>query len=104
SGHGLSLVVGALAAWGRTHRPHPDGISPRFVAERTGVEAEPAFVTPDGELVSPSELSTGSTPDLRSVSGRKFSPPPPRWTGQPGAGGAAGPAPAAHRGRTRGLQ
>src|SRR5690606_19721320 len=68
SGHGLSLVVGALAAWGRTHRPHPDGISPRFVAERTGVEAELAFVTPDGELVSPSELSAGSTPDLRSVS------------------------------------
>lgn len=55
AGRSLSVVIAALATWGSTYRPRPDGTSPRFATEDT--IAQLAFVTTDGEQVPPSELT-----------------------------------------------
>jgi DNA-binding HxlR family transcriptional regulator len=62
AGRALSLVIGALADWGRTYRPHPDGTSPRF-ANQTGRVARLGFVTASGEPARPAELVARRTPD-----------------------------------------
>jgi DNA-binding HxlR family transcriptional regulator len=56
AGESLSLVIGALADWGRAHRPRPDGTSPRFLVEESGIPAQLAFVTPAGDHVPPDQL------------------------------------------------
>lgn len=68
SGRGLSLVIGALAAWGHTHLPHPEGDSPRFVAEETGAATLLAFVTEDGRRMPPERLIAHRSPDIRVAS------------------------------------
>ena len=64
AGRGLSVVVAALANWGRTYRPRLDGTSPRFALAGSGMEAELAFVTANGEQVPPSELTARRTDDV----------------------------------------
>ncbi|MFK0124298.1 hypothetical protein ACIQSP_13365 [Streptomyces nigra] len=53
AGRSPSLIIAALADWGRTHLPRPDGTSPRFSLDESGTVAELAFVTADGEVVPP---------------------------------------------------
>jgi DNA-binding HxlR family transcriptional regulator len=65
SGRALTLVIGALADWGRIYRPRPDGTSPCFTGEETGMVARLGFVTVDGEFVPPAELVAQRTPDTR---------------------------------------
>jgi len=68
SGRSLSLVVGALATWGRSYLPHPDGTSPRFTAEGSGTQAQPAFVTGDGDRIPPGRMIAHRVPDLQTAS------------------------------------
>ncbi|GAA5125501.1 winged helix-turn-helix transcriptional regulator [Pseudonocardia adelaidensis] len=63
AGRSLSLVIGALAVWGRTHRPKSDGTSPRFTVDESGLTARLAFVTSDGQEVAPERLSAVRTAD-----------------------------------------
>lgn len=63
SGRALSLVIAALADWGRTYRPHPGGTSPRFASEETGKVARLGFATSDGKLEQPTKLVARRTPD-----------------------------------------
>lgn len=63
AGRGLSLVIAALAAWGRTYRPRPDGTSPRFDLADEGAPARLAFLTPDGAEVSPARLTANRATD-----------------------------------------
>ncbi|KAB2976902.1 helix-turn-helix transcriptional regulator [Streptomyces sp. SS1-1] len=65
AGRSLSLIIAALAEWGRTHRPRPDGTSPRFSLDESGTPAELAFVTADGEVVPPHALTARRTEDAR---------------------------------------
>ncbi|MGV9641132.1 winged helix-turn-helix transcriptional regulator [Streptomyces sp. NPDC003514] len=65
AGRSLSLIIAALAEWGRTHRPRPDGTSPRFSLDESGTVAELAFVTADGEVVPPHALTARRTEDAR---------------------------------------
>ncbi|MFJ4759071.1 winged helix-turn-helix transcriptional regulator [Streptomyces sp. NPDC088763] len=65
AGRGLSLIIAALADWGRTHRPRPDGTSPRFSLDESGTVAELAFVTSDGTVVPPHALTAHRTEDAR---------------------------------------
>ena len=63
AGRSLSAVIAALSDWGRTHRPAPDGTSPQFTTEGTGRRTRLAFVTDDGDEVSPAQLVARRTPD-----------------------------------------
>ncbi|MFZ4151511.1 winged helix-turn-helix transcriptional regulator [Streptomyces pseudogriseolus] len=63
AGRSLSVVIAALASWGRTHRPRSDGTSPRFALEDSGTVAQLAFVTVDGEVVPPHLLTARRTAD-----------------------------------------
>jgi DNA-binding HxlR family transcriptional regulator len=63
AGRGLTTVIAALADWGRTYRPRPDGTSPRFTLEDTGTPARLAFVTDAGTHVPPAELTANRTED-----------------------------------------
>lgn len=63
AGRSLSVVIAALATWGRTYRPRPDGTSPRFALEDSGTIARLAFVTDDGEAVPPARLAARRTAD-----------------------------------------
>lgn len=63
AGRSLSVVIAALATWGRTHRPRPDGTSPRFTLADSGTPARLAFVTADGEYVAPERLAARRTED-----------------------------------------
>lgn len=56
AGRSLSVVIAALAAWGRARRPRPDGTSPDFFVRDSGTPARLAFVTEDGAQVSPEQL------------------------------------------------
>jgi DNA-binding HxlR family transcriptional regulator len=69
-GRSLSLVVAALAEWGRTARPRTDGTSPVFTDSETGELAQLAFVTPSGRSTPPARLQARRTADdeLPSVS------------------------------------
>lgn len=64
SGRALTLVIGALAGWGRVHRPRPDGTSPCFAGGKSGSIARLGFVTTDGEFAL-AELITQRTPDAQ---------------------------------------
>src|SRR5690242_12460500 len=44
AGRSLSVVIAALAAWGRDHRPHPDGTSPQFMVDDSAGPVQIAFV------------------------------------------------------------
>ncbi|MEQ8145142.1 helix-turn-helix domain-containing protein [Streptomyces sp. OP7] len=63
AGQGLTTVIAALASWGRTHRPHPEGTSPQFALADSGTAARLAFVTADGERVRPEHLTAHRRPD-----------------------------------------
>lgn len=63
AGRSLSLVIAALAAWGRTYRPRPDGTSPRFDLADDGTTARLAFLTPDGAEVPPTQLTARRAAD-----------------------------------------
>ncbi|MFH9331355.1 winged helix-turn-helix transcriptional regulator [Streptomyces althioticus] len=63
SGRDLSLIIAALASWGRNHRPRPDGTSPLFALEDSGTVARLAFVTSDGAAVPPHALTARRTED-----------------------------------------
>jgi DNA-binding HxlR family transcriptional regulator len=63
SGRSLSLVVAALAAWGREYRPHPDGTSPRFSTEDADVPARLAFIDGCGGVLAPDALVARRTED-----------------------------------------
>jgi DNA-binding HxlR family transcriptional regulator len=65
SGRALSLVIGALASWGRTYRPHPEGTSPRFELDDSGAVAQLAFVTQDGNEAPAAHLKAIRTEDRR---------------------------------------
>ncbi len=65
SGRALSLVIGALASWGRTYRPHPEGTSPRFELDDSGDPAQLAFVTHDGTEAPADQLKAVRTDDRR---------------------------------------
>ena len=65
SGRSLSVVVAALAAWGRTYRPQPGGTSPQFAIEDSGIPVRLAFVDPDGGFSSPERLVARRTDDLQ---------------------------------------
>jgi DNA-binding HxlR family transcriptional regulator len=67
AGRSLSVVIGALAAWGRTHRPRPDGTSPRFAVQDSGTTVQLAFVTEDGDRVPPGRLTARRTDDAELV-------------------------------------
>lgn len=63
AGRGMSVIIAALATWGRTYRPRADGTSPRFVLEDSDTAARLAFVTPDGDVVPPARLIAHRTAD-----------------------------------------
>ncbi|HXT89579.1 MAG TPA: helix-turn-helix domain-containing protein [Trebonia sp.] len=63
AGRSLSLVIAALADWGRRYRPRPDGTSPRFTVEDSGAVARLAFVTADGVPAAPALLEARRTDD-----------------------------------------
>lgn len=63
AGRSLSLVIGALSAWGRTHRPRADGTSPEFRLPESGTPARLAFVSSDGEEIAPERLVAMRKPD-----------------------------------------
>jgi DNA-binding HxlR family transcriptional regulator len=63
AGRSLSLVVAALAEWGRTYRPHPEGTSPRFSTEDADLPAQLSFIGPGGDRVSPERLVARRTTD-----------------------------------------
>lgn len=63
AGRSLSLVIAALGAWGRTHRPRPDGTTPQFLDEESETPARLAFVTPGGDHVPPERLIARRRPD-----------------------------------------
>ncbi|MCI2418577.1 helix-turn-helix transcriptional regulator [Saccharopolyspora sp. K220] len=63
AGRSLSVVIAALATWGRTYRPRSAGTSPRFASEDSGLVAQLAFVTEDGSQVPPSRLTARRTDD-----------------------------------------
>ncbi|MEV5499277.1 helix-turn-helix domain-containing protein [Nonomuraea fuscirosea] len=65
SGRALTLVIGALADWGRVYRPRQDGTSPCFAGEKTGGIARLGFVTADGDFAQPAELVAQRTPDAQ---------------------------------------
>ncbi|WP_426244598.1 winged helix-turn-helix transcriptional regulator [Nocardioides sp. LHG3406-4] len=65
AGRSLSVVIAALGEWGRLQRPRPDGTSPGFTLEDSGEPARLAFVTADGEVVSPARLVARRTEDSR---------------------------------------
>jgi DNA-binding HxlR family transcriptional regulator len=65
AGRSSSVVIEALAAWGRTYRPRPDGTSPRFALEDSGTVVRLAFVTEDGDHVPPGRLTALRTDDAR---------------------------------------
>ncbi|MFF5340459.1 winged helix-turn-helix transcriptional regulator [Streptomyces althioticus] len=69
AGQGLSTVIAALATWGRSHRPHPEGTSPEFALPDSGTAARLAFVTADGERVRPERLTAHRRPDAALDSG-----------------------------------
>lgn len=56
SGRSLSLVVAALATWGRTYRPHPEGTSPQFFLPGVDSPAQLAFIDARGEVLPPEQL------------------------------------------------
>jgi DNA-binding HxlR family transcriptional regulator len=63
AGRSLSVVIAALAEWGRTHRPRPDSTSPRFFVEESDTPAQLAFVAADGSHVAPETLVARRTKD-----------------------------------------
>lgn len=63
AGRSLSLVVAALATWGREHRPRPDGTSPQFSTEDAGAPARLVFIDPSGDLLPPELLVARRTSD-----------------------------------------
>jgi DNA-binding HxlR family transcriptional regulator len=63
SGRSLSLVVAALATWGREYRPRPDGTSPQFSIEGAHTPARLAFIDPHGDVVAPEGLVARRTSD-----------------------------------------
>jgi DNA-binding HxlR family transcriptional regulator len=63
AGRGLSVVIAALADWGRTHRPRPDGTSPGFYERKSGTPARLAFVAADGSHVPAGQLLARRTRD-----------------------------------------
>ncbi|RIQ26256.1 winged helix-turn-helix transcriptional regulator [Jiangella rhizosphaerae] len=63
AGRSLSLVVAALGEWGRTHRPRPDGTSPRFLVETSDDPVRLAFVDSRGGQVPPERLVARRVPD-----------------------------------------
>ncbi|WP_432937333.1 winged helix-turn-helix transcriptional regulator [Kribbella sp. CA-253562] len=65
AGRSLDLVIGALASWGRTYRPHPRGTSPRFEVEESSTVAQVAFVTSGGDRIPPGVLTAVRTEDRR---------------------------------------
>ncbi|WP_329459949.1 winged helix-turn-helix transcriptional regulator [Streptomyces sp. NBC_01497] len=64
AGRSLSSVMAALAEWGRSHRPRPDGTSPQFMTADSGATAQLAFVGADGEKLPPEGLVAVRTPDV----------------------------------------
>ncbi|GHJ37830.1 helix-turn-helix domain-containing protein [Streptomyces sp. TS71-3] len=64
AGRSMAPVIAALAAWGRTYRPRPDGTSPRFTSDDSGTVARLAFVTEDGDRVPPARLTARRFEDL----------------------------------------
>jgi DNA-binding HxlR family transcriptional regulator len=56
SGRSLSLVVAALATWGRTYRPHPQGTSPQFFLPGADSPAQLAFIDAQGAKLPPEQL------------------------------------------------
>lgn len=56
AGRSLSIVIAALGAWGRAHRPRPDGTTPQFLDEESDTPAQLAFVTPEGDQLPPERL------------------------------------------------
>lgn len=63
AGRSLSLVIAALASWGRTYRPRPDGTSPLFAVEDSDTPARLTFLTANGDQVPPSRLTARRTDD-----------------------------------------
>jgi DNA-binding HxlR family transcriptional regulator len=63
AGRSLTGVIAALADWGRTNRPRPDGTSPQLMVGDSGATARLAFIGADGEQVAPEGLALRRTPD-----------------------------------------
>jgi DNA-binding HxlR family transcriptional regulator len=71
AGRSLSLVVAALATWGRTYRPRAEGTSPQFTVDDSTGPVQLAFVDPDGEQVAPERLIARRAPDDYATPGRR---------------------------------
>jgi DNA-binding HxlR family transcriptional regulator len=71
AGRSLSVVIAALAAWGRDYRPRPDGTSPQFTIDDSAGPVRLAFVAPDGEPVAPERLIARRAPDTYATPGRR---------------------------------
>jgi DNA-binding HxlR family transcriptional regulator len=63
AGRSLSLVIAALAEWGRAYRPRPDGTSPEFTIDDSTGPVQLAFLAADGQQVRPEILSARRAPD-----------------------------------------
>jgi DNA-binding HxlR family transcriptional regulator len=63
AGRGLSLVVAALATWGRAYRPRRDGTSPEFMIDEATGPVHLAFVGADGKQVAAETLNARRAPD-----------------------------------------
>lgn len=63
AGRSLSMVIAALASWGRTYRPRSDSTSPRFAVEGSDVPADLTFLTANGDQVPPSRLTARRVED-----------------------------------------
>jgi DNA-binding HxlR family transcriptional regulator len=71
AGRALSVVIAALATWGRTHRPKPEGTSPRFTVDDSTGPVDLAFVAADGRQVRPETLIARRAPDDDPTPGRQ---------------------------------
>ncbi|MBN9743511.1 transcriptional regulator [Amycolatopsis sp. A1MSW2902] len=63
AGRSLSVVIAALAEWGRARRPREDGTSPNFFDRKTDTRAQLAFVASDGSRIPPEQLIARRTRD-----------------------------------------
>lgn len=79
AGEDLRVVLGALNAWGDSHRPAPTGHAATFVEAATGEPVVPHFVAADGRVLEPTAVAVVRNAPTTASSGS--APAGPRGAG-----------------------